>query len=355
MFVTILRSQIASAAVGAAKLLLTCLLGAVLVLASCGVTASTTGFMAVMSVDDSVATQQAAAQQAQQTGSGFDTTIPDIQLSGGFVSDIDRYRLILTCWSGQNAVIALAVSIAEDHDGNPAARNVNKSGPLAGSVDLGLFQINSGLPVGILWAQYGGEQALEDPQTNTNAACSMYRGRGFEPWSTYNDGSYLKFMARAQAAADGAVTIASPTTTDVFPLPGWTGAVNLHWGIASGGSDLFAPQGWPIVSVSAGTVLEAGWDNVGGNSVLIRGNDGLQYYYAHFTDSPAVHVGQQVIPGILLGHVGNTGDADKGPTHLHIGIGHTILLGADAYGGTGSGFDAVSFLRTLYAQMHQGG
>jgi len=89
--------------------------------------------------------------------------------------------------------------------------------------------------------------------------------------------------------------------------------------------------------------------------VLVKGADGLQYYYAHFDDLPVVRVGQSLIPGLLLGHVGNTGDADRGPPHLHIGIGHTILLGADAFGGTGSGFDAVTFLRTLYAQMHQGG
>ena len=326
------------------------MIGTALMLASCTVAAGTTGFMAIMTVNNATAVQQAAQQQALATG--FDATIPDIQLSGGFVSDIDRYRLILTCWSGQDAITALAVSIAENRNGDPTARNVNKSGPLAGSIDLGLFQINSGLPVGILWAQYGGEKALEDPQINTNAACSMWRSRGFQPWSTYNDGTYLKFMDRARAAATGAVTI---TATSVFPLPGWNGVVQLHWGVSSGGSDLFAPRGFPVVSVSSGTVVESGFDRTGGNAVLIRGTDGLQYYYAHFDDRPAVRVGQQVTPGTLLGHVGNTGDASNGPTHLHIGIGHTILLGADAYGGTGSGFDAVSLLRTLYAQMHYGG
>jgi murein DD-endopeptidase MepM/ murein hydrolase activator NlpD len=63
-----------------------------------------------------------------------------------------------------------------------------------------------------------------------------------------------------------------------------------------------------------------------------------------------VQRGQPVLPGSPLGFVGNTGDADRGPPHLHIGIGYSILLGSDAYGGTGSGFDAVNFLRTVYAQ-----
>lgn len=134
-----------------------------------------------------------------------------------------------------------------------------------------------------------------------------------------------------------------------FPLPGWSGPIDLHWGTFPGASDLMAPAGQPIVSISAGTVAFSGNDSLGGNAVLIDGNDGLEYYYAHMRDTPLVKVGQDVQPGTPLGVVGNTGDAAGGPTHLHIGIGKTIITGGGAQGGAGSDFNAVQFLRDIYA------
>lgn len=344
LLVGALRAQLWSAGVNIAKFLLGALLGIVVLLSGCTVVAGGTTAVTMFGF------VSAGLPNSTNAGGGAfgPCSIPSIQLGGGFVSDADRYVLATTAgWTGENAIISVAVSLTEDPSGDPAAEHVNNDG----SIDKGLWQINSGLPVSVApaWVPWGGRQALADPSTNAWAAYAMWTTRGFQPWTTYTSGLYLKNMARARAAAGA--TVAS-ITTDVFPLPGWSGQINLHWGIAAGGSDLFAPRGQPIVSVSAGRVVESGWDRVGGNAVLILGADGLQYYYAHMDSAPLVSRSQQVGPGTPLGQVGNTGDADRGPTHLHIGIGHTILLGADAFGGTGSGFDAVSFLRQLYAQMH---
>ena len=72
---------------------------------------------------------------------------------------------------------------------------------------------------------------------------------------------------------------------------------------------------------------------------------GNQYYYAHFDKPSALKAGQHVNAGDYIAPVGNTGDASGGPTHLHIGIGPDIKLGADKYGGTGGDYDAVSLLQ----------
>jgi murein DD-endopeptidase MepM/ murein hydrolase activator NlpD len=133
----------------------------------------------------------------------------------------------------------------------------------------------------------------------------------------------------------------------VFPVVGYAGQVANHWGEVLGGSDLFAARGTPVQAMNGGKVLEAGWNSVGGNSVLIQGDDGNQYYYAHFDARPSVAVGDTVAAGTYLGPVGNTGDASGGATHLHIGIGPSILLGADKYGGTGGDFNAVGLLRNV--------
>jgi murein DD-endopeptidase MepM/ murein hydrolase activator NlpD len=134
----------------------------------------------------------------------------------------------------------------------------------------------------------------------------------------------------------------------VFPLPDFKGPVQDHWGSVLGGSDLFAPRGTPVSAMRGGTVVESGYNAIGGNAVLIKGDDGNEYYYAHFDQAPSVKVGDKVTAGTYLGPVGNTGDASGGPTHLHIGIGPDIKLGADKYGGTGGDYDAVGLLqRTL--------
>lgn len=131
----------------------------------------------------------------------------------------------------------------------------------------------------------------------------------------------------------------------VFPVQGYNAPINLHWGDVKGGSDLFAPRGTPVLNMAGGRVISAGWDNVGGWSVLVNGEDGNQYYYAHLDKAPSVQAGQTIPEGTYLGPVGNTGDAAHTQTHLHIGIGPKILLGADKYGGTGGDFDAVTMLK----------
>jgi hypothetical protein len=135
----------------------------------------------------------------------------------------------------------------------------------------------------------------------------------------------------------------------VFPLVGWQGSVQPHWGQSDqiGGSDLLAPAGTTVQSINPGRVTFAGWDPIGGFTVQVHGTDGLDYYYAHLQALPAVISGQVVQVGTILGGVGNTGDAAGGPTHLHLGIGYGIQTGSGADGGLGINFDAVGFLQGL--------
>jgi murein DD-endopeptidase MepM/ murein hydrolase activator NlpD len=142
----------------------------------------------------------------------------------------------------------------------------------------------------------------------------------------------------------------------VFPVANFQGPVQDHWGSVLGGSDLMAPRGTPISVMESGKVVESGYNQVGGNSLLIQGDDGNQYYYAHFDQPSDLKVGQQVNAGTYIAPVGNTGDASGGPTHLHIGIGPNILLGNDKYGGTGGDYNAVGLLQsTLDAQKQPQG
>lgn len=136
----------------------------------------------------------------------FPVTVPitgPITVPAGGVSDVQRYLLAIGAnFSPAEAVIATAISIAEDGSGNPSAisgRNFD------GSVDQGLWQVNSG------WnARFGGQAALLNPVTNAIAARYIYGVQGWCAWSTYeascgagHNSAYRAYMNRATAAAQG--------------------------------------------------------------------------------------------------------------------------------------------------------
>src|SRR3954452_16656093 len=81
------------------------------------------------------------------------------------------------------------------------------------------------------------------------------------------------------------------------------------------GIDYAAPVGAPVVAVSSGVVVAAGWAGGGGNQVQLRHGDGYETYYLHLSAfAPGIHAGVHVNQGELIGRVGATGTA-TGP-HL---------------------------------------
>ncbi len=134
------------------------------------------------------------------------------------------------------------------------------------------------------------------------------------------------------------LTITPPLHTpggNVFPVFGpssYTDTYGAFRGDVSGGwhhgDDIFAPLGAPILAVASGTVFSVGWNEVGGNRLWLRDGAGNEYYYAHLSAyTPLARDGAVVNAGDVLGFVGNTGDAQGTPYHLHFEIHPVGLLG----------------------------
>lgn len=97
-------------------------------------------------------------------------------------------------------------------------------------------------------------------------------------------------------------------------------------------TDIFAPCGTDAVAVTSGVVEEVSRTDVwnaatddpavrGGLSVSIVGDDGVRYYYSHFRDiDPRVLSGVRVLPGEVIAHVGQTGNAAGLGCHVHFGL-----------------------------------
>jgi murein DD-endopeptidase MepM/ murein hydrolase activator NlpD len=92
------------------------------------------------------------------------------------------------------------------------------------------------------------------------------------------------------------------------------------------GDDIFAPLGAPVLACASGTVFSVGWNAVGGNRLWLRDGQGNLFYYAHLSAfTPLAVNGNKVDAGDVLGFVGNTGDAQGTPPHLHFEI-HPVGL-----------------------------
>jgi murein DD-endopeptidase MepM/ murein hydrolase activator NlpD len=87
------------------------------------------------------------------------------------------------------------------------------------------------------------------------------------------------------------------------------------------GSDLFAPEGTPLVAIQSGVLHNVGWNRLGGWRLWIEDVNGNWFYYAHLSAfSPIAVDGGRVTAGDVVGFVGHTGDAVGSPSHLHFEI-----------------------------------
>jgi len=131
-----------------------------------------------------------------------------------------------------------------------------------------------------------------------------------EPYHVYTGGKLL--LARRNWAATGSLA-RCPVAGARF-MSDW-GFFRADTGFHQG-NDMMAPRGTKIVAPVSGTVTQ-GVGTIGGNFFRLVAADGTSYYGAHmatFGKKGAVKAGD------VLGTVGNTGDADGGPTHLHFEI-----------------------------------
>jgi murein DD-endopeptidase MepM/ murein hydrolase activator NlpD len=108
------------------------------------------------------------------------------------------------------------------------------------------------------------------------------------------------------------------------------------------GDDIFAPLGAPLLAVAHGIVFSVGWERVGGWRLWLRDDVGNDFYYAHLSAySPLAVNGAIVNAGDVLGFVGDSGDAEGTPYHLHFEV-HPVGMLERGYDGA---VDPTSYLR----------
>ena len=136
-------------------------------------------------------------------------------------------------------------------------------------------------------------------------------------------------LARARAIeaarkAGGAGGVSSDITPGfICPMAGAASAFSNDWGNPrSGGrthkgTDIFAPMGQNVYAVASGTVrLTSG--GLGGTSVWLSADYGVDFYYAHLSGyASGISSGTRVSKGDLIAFNGNSGNARGGSPHVH--------------------------------------
>ena len=176
--------------------------------------------------------------------------------------------------------------------------------------------------------------------------------------------------AESEPADDGAQTAGSDTTTTtttpseddvesappvrelVFPVVGpvtWTDT----WGACRGyrcsrshkGVDIFGAKLAPLVAAADGVITKTRRTalTTAGNTIILEDDDGWRYIYLHLNnDSPGtddganpqawiipngLRVGDRVEAGDVIGYLGDSGNAERTPAHLHFEV-HQPGVGA---------------------------
>lgn len=131
----------------------------------------------------------------------------------------------------------------------------------------------------------------------------------------------------------------------VFPVgQGFGGTYINDWGFARAGNaaghqgtDIFGIKGTPLAAVADGVISEEfGNSHKGGFRLHIVDDQGIDYYYAHLNNdtngtddqlgsdltafAPGIAPGVRVKQGQVVGYMGDSGDAEPTPPHLHFGI-----------------------------------
>jgi hypothetical protein len=113
---------------------------------------------------------------------------PETKLAqaGQFSHRLTAYQQYACNKFGSNCRVALAIQRAENPRGDCEIYHYNTDGTL----DWGYFQINT------VHLQRPGVnlRALLDCRANIDFAYQLYTERGFQPWTTYRNGAYRRFL-----------------------------------------------------------------------------------------------------------------------------------------------------------------
>lgn len=141
-----------------------------------------------------------------------------------------------------------------------------------------------------------------------------------EQQQAYLDSLNKEILELLALTGGGGTAVMTPIGSFVFPVRGpHTFSNDWHaprTGHLHQGNDIYAAEGIPCVACVSGTVNHGEGKNAG-LYVRLVGDDGNVFYYMHLQRFAATG---HVSAGTVIGYVGDTGNAEGGPPHLHFEV-----------------------------------
>jgi murein DD-endopeptidase MepM/ murein hydrolase activator NlpD len=307
-------------------------------------------------------TAEAVAARANASAAGADpngASITNLVLLGQPVAAVANQRFPLGDWgyavtleqavettvadntrNSRAAVTALRVALTADHGGLPAGTEILVghaeaaaaapvvSSPPPGTITIPVKPAKPARPAGVPPKVKNPLPKPPEPDTLPGRPGSVFRMPPLDVSAPLSPEGYVFPVYGASSF------------TDTFRAP--RAGVGWHHG-----EDIFAPLGAPLLAVADGTIFSVGWNERGGYRLWLRDRQGNQFYYAHLSAfSPLAIDGNEVKAGAVIGFVGNTGDAQTTPYHLHFEI-HPVGLLPLGYDGVVNAFPYLSAWRRL--------
>lgn len=156
-------------------------------------------------------------------------------------------------------------------------------------------------------------------------------------------------LAQPAAAADpydSVIDITFPSVPGEVTFGDWYDA-GRSGGRAHKATDIMGPKLTPVFAAMGGEVVRIGFNtSMSGNYITIAGDDGRTYSYVHLNNdspgtddglapreqafAPGLEVGAEVTRGQHIGWIGDSGNAEGTPSHVHFSIADPHIT--DPYG-----------------------
>jgi murein DD-endopeptidase MepM/ murein hydrolase activator NlpD len=281
-----------------------------------------TAFAAVEKVDvfDGLVTADEVRVRAEASDGGTSTSGAVIGLAiegtprsapdGRTVYDLNGYGDLVALSSGSSGILGLRAHLTKDYKGNKAGSVVT----IAYASAKARNEVKAAAPAP--------SKAGPSETKKKKKAKHAKKKRHHKAQLSAKDKLQRELTAREvawQAELLGRSGYAFPVAgkhnfVDTFGAP--RSDVPVHVG-----NDIFASFGTPIVAVADGRLYRVGTLKISGNRVWLRDKKGFRYFYAHLSDfAAAAYNGADVHAGEVIGFVGNTGDAEPTPPHLHFEV-----------------------------------
>jgi len=268
-----------------------------------------------VNVFDGLVTADEVRARAAATNDGTSTSgaivglaidgAPQTPPDGRTVYDLNGYGQMVALSSGSTGILGLRVKLTKDYKGSKA-----------GSV------------VQIAYASAKAHDAVAAPAQKAAAKPNAKRSaKKAKQHKGHKQLSAKQKLARALNKRERAWQAELLTRNGyAFPVAGKHDYVDTFGAPRADvpvhvGNDIFASFGTPIVAVADGRLYRVGTLKISGNRLWLRDKKGYRYFYCHLSDfAAAAYNGADVHAGEVIGFVGNTGDAEPTPPHLHFEV-----------------------------------